>query len=66
MDFPGGIEIWACKSQMTIPNKLTPDTLTVGTARRLPEASVWGYDVLDLANALGCQTARGSPVANLP
>ena len=29
-----------------------PNTLTVGTARRLPGVSVWGYDVLDLAMPL--------------
>ena len=29
-----------------------PDTITIGTARRLPGASVWGYNVRDLAMPL--------------
>ena len=38
-----------------------PDTLTVGTARRLPEASVWGYDVLDLAMPLADELDENAP-----
>ena len=38
-----------------------PDTITVGTARRLPGISVWGYDVLDLALPLADELDEKSP-----
>ena len=38
-----------------------PDTITVGTARRLPSPSVWGYDVLALAMSLDSELDEDAP-----
>ncbi len=38
-----------------------PDTIVVGTARRLPGVSVWGYDVLDLAMPLADELDEDAP-----
>ena len=39
----------------------TPDTIMVGTARRMPRHSVWGYDVLALTMPLKSEFDEGAP-----